>query len=322
MSHELAFFTDGRARLAYVGSVPWHGLGQALTPNAPIEVWAKEAGMDFEIKGSPVAYKTESGKTFAFGKKQVLYRADTEEALSVVGEKYKVVQPMEVLEFFRNLVADQGFALETAGVLFGGAKYFAMARTGNEIMLSDNDKVRQYLLLMTSCDGTLRTTAKMVDTRVVCNNTIQMATHEKGGAQVKISHTSAFDAGKLQVDLQVFDELWAARAVQIELLAKTKVTAQQAVQFVINLVGDATRTLEENKSISAVGKVLSLYDGFGKGSELGSAKETAWGLVNSISEYQDWHVGKSQDHRLASAYAYGGSQLKMQAFDAALALTA
>jgi hypothetical protein len=46
MAHELASTND----MAFVGETPWHGLGNQLPKNQPIEVWQKSAGMDFEIK--------------------------------------------------------------------------------------------------------------------------------------------------------------------------------------------------------------------------------------------------------------------------------
>lgn len=321
MAHELAFFTDGRARMAYVGETPWHHLGQQLQPGASLDVWAKQSGMDFEILGAPVTFKAASGKTYPQGTKQVLYRADTDEPLGVVGNKYKVVQPIQILEFFKNLVSEQGFQLETAGVLFNGAKYWALARTGNEIKLKGGDLTRQYLMLTTACDGSLRTTAKMVDTRVVCNNTIQMAVGETSG-EIKVSHSSTFDAFKVQTDLGVYDGAWADHIAKIKAMCNRKVTDLEAIQFVTNLFGDTERPLEDNKTIPAVGKVLGLFAGNGKGAELSSAKGTAWGLLNSATEYVDWHIGKSQDRRLESAWLYGGSNLKMQAFNDAFALAA
>ena len=42
--------------MAYVGSTPWHGLGNQLTENQPIDVWAKEAGMDWTIRKAPVRF--------------------------------------------------------------------------------------------------------------------------------------------------------------------------------------------------------------------------------------------------------------------------
>lgn len=321
MAHELAFFTDGRARMAYLGDTPWHGLGQVLTPDSPIEVWAQESGMDFTIAGSPVIFTAQSGKTYAQGTKQVLYRTDTDEPLGVVGNKYKVVQPVTILEFFRNLVEDQGMQLETAGVLFNGAKYWALARTGNEATIH-GDQIKQYLMLATACDGTLRTTAKMVETRVVCKNTIQMAAGEHGGAEVKVSHSTTFNAGEVQADLGIMDASWKLHVDQVTSLSERRVTNDEAINFVIQLFGKPDKLVEGNKNIPAVGKVLGLFNGYGKGSELSAANGTAWGLVNATSEYLDWHIGKNQDRRLESAWMYGGSNLKQEAFQLALKLVA
>lgn len=33
--------------MAYANATPWHGLGNHLTENQPIEVWAQQAGMDW-----------------------------------------------------------------------------------------------------------------------------------------------------------------------------------------------------------------------------------------------------------------------------------
>lgn len=321
MAHELAFFTDGRARMAYVGQTPWHGLGQVLTPNAPLEVWAKEAGLDFEIKGSPVAYKTESGKTFAYGKKQVLYRADTDEALSVVGDKYKVHQPMEVLEFFRDLVADQGFQLETAGVLFNGAKYWALANTGQEVRIKGQDVLKGYLMLATACDGTMRTVARRTSVRVVCNNTLEMSSTD-AASDVKVSHSSVFDANKIKEELGLMEKGWNDFAESAKVLADIKVTNQQAVDFVIKLLGDSTKPVEAQPNMTNISKVLQLFDGQGKGSDLKSSQGTAWGLVNAVTEMVDWHKGRDQNRRLEAAWFYSGNDLKTRAFNEAMLLAA
>lgn len=323
MAHLLNLFTDGRARMAYIGETPWHGLGQQLTENADLETWAREAGMDFEILGSPVSYKTAAGQTFALPSKQVLYRADTSNALGVVGSRYQVVQPRTILEFFRNLVEEQGFKLETAGVLFNGSKYWALASTGEEIKLKGDDRVRQHLMLATACDGSLKTTAKFVSTRVVCNNTISVALGEDNPAgTVKVSHSSSFDAGEVQADLGLVDEAWKHHAEAIKAMTKRKVTEEEAVQFAIELVGDPKRTPADNQSIPAVGTLLSLYAGNGLGAELPSAANTAWGLLNAATEYVQWHIGKNQDRRLEAAWFYQNNRLASYAFNLANKLAA
>lgn len=49
MAHELE-------TMAYVGQTPWHGLGNALPAQQPIEVWAAQAGMDWSICETPVRF--------------------------------------------------------------------------------------------------------------------------------------------------------------------------------------------------------------------------------------------------------------------------
>jgi hypothetical protein len=53
MAHQLE-------QMAYVGETPWHGLGNQLTQNQPIEVWAQQAGMDWRIESSNVSYMAQN----------------------------------------------------------------------------------------------------------------------------------------------------------------------------------------------------------------------------------------------------------------------
>ncbi len=52
-------------QMAYVGQTPWHGLGNQLSQNQPIEVWAQQAGIDWRIEYSDVSYvaKNERGQS-------------------------------------------------------------------------------------------------------------------------------------------------------------------------------------------------------------------------------------------------------------------
>ena len=150
--------------MAYTGLTPWHGLGNQLPEKQPLEIWAQAAGMDWQIKESPVHFSIDNVHNASmfgsFDEQKVLYRSDTNSALSVVSNRYQVVQPMEVLEFYHDLTEQAGFELETAGVLKGGKKFWALARTGQTSALKGKDVSNGYILLATACDGTLATTAQ------------------------------------------------------------------------------------------------------------------------------------------------------------------
>jgi phage/plasmid-like protein (TIGR03299 family) len=177
MAHQIDE-TLGTAAIAYVGEKPWHRLGTEMQPDAPLEDWITCAGLDWTVQPSETYYKV-NGEFFAVKGKKTLYRSDVGAELAVVGDGFKVVQPREVIEFFRDLVENNGMRLSTAGALFGGRRFWALAELGKDFEVVSGDKVAGNLLLTTAVDGTLQTTAKFVSTRVVCQNTMSIAMGEK-----------------------------------------------------------------------------------------------------------------------------------------------
>ena len=324
MAHELAQSSD----MAYVGNTPWHGLGNQLPKNQPIEVWQKAAGMDWDIKQTEVLFNSASGNGGNMlnlrlnSDATVLYRSDTLEALSVVSARYKVVQPHDVLEFYRDLVSVGGFELETAGVLKGGKKLWALARTGQETVLAGGDKVKAYLLLATSCDGSLATTAQFTSVRVVCNNTLQMAVGDNKGA-IRVPHSTIFDPLAVKRSLGLGMSSWDKFSESIKAMSQRPVNKFEVMSYLVNVLGDPEVPLQDQPNQKAIQTVYNLYSGEGKGSNLSAANGTVWGLVNGVTEFVDTHRrARNQDYRLDSAWFGQGAQIKQKAFDRALLLTA
>ena len=81
-------------------------------------------------------------------------------------------------------------------------KFWALERTGKETVIKGNDLVKGYLLLATSCDGTLATTATHTTVRVVCNNTLAVALNGESGA-VKVPHSTVFNAQEVKRKLGI-----------------------------------------------------------------------------------------------------------------------
>ena len=68
-------------------------------------------------------------------------------------------------------------------------------------------------------------------------------------------------------------------------------------------------------------KAKNLFEGQGLGAELSSAKGTAFGLLNSVTEFVDHQrKARSIDHRLDSAWFGQGAVIKQRALDEALRL--
>lgn len=314
--------------MGYVGQQPWHGLGTRLAPDQPLEVWAQQAGMDWRIEATDVHFIAGHpfpGSLQRYPEQKVLYRSDSKAPLSVVSKRFKVVQPVEVLEFYRDLTEIGGYEMETAGVLKEGRKLWALARTGQSVTLKGGDTINGYLLLATACDGTLATTAQFTSVRVVCNNTLAIALRD-GASAVKVPHRSEFDPQAVKQQLGVAVTPWSSFADHIRELANCRM-AEKAVEGFLTKVfayghsGTAPHAATFNEQ--AVQKVLALYAGQGKGSELSSARGTAWGLLNSVTEYVDHHRrSRSYDSRRDAAWFGQGAQAKQRAWNEVVKLVA
>jgi phage/plasmid-like protein (TIGR03299 family) len=315
-------------KMAYVGETPWHQLGSALPARQPLEVWAKEAGMDWTICETPVRYMADQagalGQIMTFDDQKILYRSDTKAALSVVSGRYQVVQPREVLEFYRDLTEISGFELETAGVLKAGKKFWALARTGKEASLKGSDLVRGYVLLATSCDGSLATTATPTTIRVVCNNTLTIAINGATSA-VRVPHSTAFDAQGVKKQLGIAVSHWDSFMYRMKTLSERKVKPHEAMNYFLKVLCQADSHVDLAQGLMnerALKRVQAIYDGSaGKGAELASSQGTAWGLLNAVTQYVDHERrARTQDHRLDSAWFGQGAALKQRALDKALQL--
>jgi phage/plasmid-like protein (TIGR03299 family) len=322
MAHELTIRKNKQAEMAFVGEKPWHGLGNELKPGASIETWVKAAGMDWNVERSPVVYKVGEDLR-SFGLKNVLYRSDTNEALGVVSNQYKIMQPKAVLEFFRDLCENNDFKLETAGTLFGGRIYWALANIGEQSDVLKGDRILGRLLLSTSADGTKSTVAKFLATRVVCNNTLTVGMREAGGSSARVSHRSEFDAATVYTDLGIGHDQFAAFMKNAKILTEIKVTDKDSELFLENLLnkhGGVDRGEKVAKSKPFL-QTLELYKGKGKGADMAGVKGTAWGLVNAVTEYMDHHRRAAlADNRLNNTWFGFGERLKSAAFDLAMNL--
>ncbi|MES2363297.1 MAG: DUF932 domain-containing protein [Pseudomonadota bacterium] len=321
MPHEINSF-------AYTGDAPWHSLGNRLPAKQPLEVWAAAAGMNWEIRETPVRFQpagSPESSVLAFEDQKVLYRSDNNKALSVVSRRYRTVQPEQILAFYKGLTEASGFELETAGVLKEGRKLFALAKTGKQTVLKGGDRVDGYILLATSCDGTLATTATHTTVRVVCANTLAAAIDGAKGA-VKVPHNTIFDPDLVKSQLGIAVSQWDAFMYRMKELTHRKVKDSEIETFlrkVLSLPEGAVSPTERVTHARSLKKLHALYLGEGRGADLASAKGTAFGLLQACTQWVDHERrARNQDYRRDSAWFGQGASLKERALSEALELLA
>lgn len=288
---------------------------------------------------------------------RAIVRQDTDEVFQVATDRYHPIQNEEIVEFFREYCEAGHARMETVGGLNGGSKVWALAKlnggTETAIDSKGEDQVKGYLLLATSHDGSLRTVGKATQVRVVCYNTLSAALGLTGGKlpreleanEFRMKHSRKFSpAVKAEAQTvmgMAIQQIQAVNRVASE-LAKVKVDDKGRFEFITRLLGTSAMQDEPQAiavklsvesddaflkslgiattadELSRVGR--SIYDSMlqSPGSQLQSAKGTAWGMVNGVTWYVDHERGRNQDNRLSGAWFGEGDRLKRDAVKVAV----
>lgn len=325
MAHQIDLTNSTHGAMAYVGDTPWHKLGTKVLPDDSLEKWQEAAGLNWEAQRSLVRFTIPGPQTHLHevDDKYVLYRDDTKAPLSIVSDRYRVVQPRDVLDFFKIFVEETGqFEMETLGALQGGKKIWGLARAKDSTLNLAGDKIARYLLMATSFDGSLSTTIQQTSVRVVCNNTLSLSMargerlHEPS---IRLTHLSQFKPADI-VARMTLEEDWEAFSTLIDLFARRSCNALMARAFFTKAL-DLKPANDGKLSRSAWAKLAHLEDirQAAPGWDTKSAKNTMWGVANAVTYYVD-HVikSKSQGARLDKAWFGEGKHVKTRVMAALL----
>ena len=311
--------------MAYANEVPWHGLGNNIDADSTIEDWQRQSGLDWTVSKRQVLFNAPDHRRMEFGgtpitpfkDKFVLARDTDNTPFSVVSDRYKPVQPKDVLEFFRDLIATHGMTIETAGSLKDGKRIWALAKTGDAHKVLGSDLVDSYLLLATSYDLTFSTLAQFTSVRVVCNNTLQQSLKDYI-SRVSIPHFRDFNATQIHEQLGLGRAQWGAFSQALDAIAKIKLDSAKAKE----VLGKVFVTPEKEITYvdPQVEKIMRLFEGKAIGADI--AGQTGWGLVNAVTEYADHHKrARSQGNRLDNAWFGATANIKDAVFHEVLELT-
>lgn len=264
----------------------------------------------------------QNGGMHTWPQRKVLYRSDTGAPLSVMSDNFNTVQPSDILNLYSKIAEVAGFTLETAGSLIGGRKIWALARVSDGADVTGVDRVRPYVLLATSYDGSMATTVKEVVERVVCNNTIQIAMNERGGREIRVLHSMKWTdeiAERVRMDLGFVHNAYEQFIVSARALAGRPMSGVEADEFVAHLLepyyggmksDGGVRDVRESKGYK---RILELFNGAAIGRDMAGGANR-WGMLNAVTQLIDHERGKSDSSRINSAWFGTGNAMKERAF--------
>lgn len=308
-----------------VREVPWHGLGQIVN-SAPTAAEAiKLAGLDWRVNTHPVHHSDPilgfSGEIQGY---KAMVRSDNQKTLSIMGSNYTPLQNEDAFSFFNPFV-DAGLAsFQTAGSLREGRIVWVLAELNKApIEVGNGDPVSKYLLLSNSHDGTMAVRVGFTPIRVVCNNTLSMAHDSNASKLIRIRHCKKVkdNVEALQDVINAMDASFEATAEQYKYLSKIAINSKHlekyiSIVFKTNPNGDERDKLRDKKMQELI---TNLFEN-GAGQNLKSAKGTAWGAYNAVTEYLTHERGSNAEKRLNSNWFESSKRFNEAALHEALVM--
>ena len=320
MAHELFQMTNGEWSMirAEDSAATWHGNESIIPTDAGFQGFLDHPVTNFKFLRSKVRYAVSHNPNdpmLEMPSKHVILRSDNHQPIAIVGEDFNIVQPRQVVEFFQDLCESNHLKMDNVGIIRNGAKFWALARTGNEVAIGGSDIVKQYVLLATAVDGSMATTAKHSSLRTVCSNTLHQSL-ANGEPAVKVRHSKVFNETEVKLELGLMDRTFAEFGEYAEAMHKTVVSVSEAQRWLVGLLTEQN-SLDDTEVAEFINKsrtFQAFWGGFTRGP---GAEQTLWGLLNGVTYTVDHVRGRSFDTRFDSAQFGAGANLKAAAWEKA-----
>jgi phage/plasmid-like protein (TIGR03299 family) len=326
MAHNLNFNEQtGQFSFYTVREKAWHNLGHVSDQYENSSEVLKKAQLDYLVEKQPMIYTFPSGKVLVSDEDFYTFRTDTEQILGKgLKADYTVVQNVEAFAFFDAIAKDEGILYETAGALGNGERVFITAKLPSYIKVGNDDIIENYLFLTLSHDGKSCLIGALTPTRIVCNNTLNIALQNCTN-MVKIRHTP-----NVQDQLKEAHKVMGMVNTLTPLLeqafnnwAKVKITDKQVYRLIQMAMAPDKETLhniKEGKEELNSGKYNNMvlgamgYAQVAESQQLDTTKGTLFGAFNAITGYfQNVRDYPTPEAKIDSVIYGGFAQKKAQA---------
>lgn len=258
MAHEI----EGN-RMIYVGEKPWHDRGvqidasvfAGLTPEQAIAKAIQLSSLDYTVSRvrmqMPAVYESPTGEVITDGRmvdQWAVVRDTDHSILGFVGPDWRPVQNAKAFSPLAPFLA-AGCTIETAGCLFQGARVWMLLRINKPdsvIVSRTDDRIAKYLLAAVGHDGKMSYQLGYTPTRVVCNNTLAIATAAGESTHIRIRHGIGADAAidALKAEIEKVDARFERTAEIFRALANKEIRSDADLHAYFDAVFPPPRKAE------------------------------------------------------------------------------
>lgn len=315
MSHELEI-VNGKAQMAYAGQLPWHHLGTKVEDDLTPAEFQKAAGLDWDVVEVP-AGGYHKGEYIESGRKMLLREHDSKFLTMITGD-WNPVQNSEAFEFFADFCDVGALKMETAGSLKDGQWIWVLAKSTDAFELFGGDKIEAYLLFSNPHIYGRGIDIQFTPTRVVCNNTLNVALNTDAKNRVRFNHRRVFDADLAKDMLGLASDKMDGFKTMAQFLGTKAFKQDRLAEYFDDVFPGYSKKDKEDadrKTSKSALRAMEVLD-TQPGAEF--AKGTWWQAFNAVTYLVDHEIGKSDESRLTSNWYGANKQLKTRALDKAI----
>ena len=313
MAHELEMI-NGEAQMAYVGDVPWHGLGTKVDRELTPDQFQKVAGLDWTVEKQPLVTAT----GIPIKNKEALVRSSDNSILDVVGTGWNPVQNSEAFEFFHDYVMAGDMEMHTAGSLKDGQMVWALAKTKESFELFNGDQTDNYFLFTNPHQFGKSINIRMTPIRVVCNNTLTLSLSQSTDKMVTVNHRKAFDPDMVKEQMGIAKEKMEQYKSMAAFLGGKRATGDNVIQYFNEVFGAPAKEKEDGVLPFTSRNAKIAMENLNTQPGANFAEGSWWQAFNSVTYMTDHLQGREGDSRLQSAWYGRNRKVKLNALDKAL----
>jgi phage/plasmid-like protein (TIGR03299 family) len=259
----------------------WHGLG-TVVQEAPDSLTAlKLAGLDWDV----IPEKVYLADGTEIPEMRVNVRSSDRMVLGNTSEKYKIVLNRDAFAFTDELVKSKKAKVtyESAGALNHGRRIWILAHLPAEKILGE--EIVPYLVFTNSFDGSQAITAALTPTRVVCQNTLNIALREAKRSW-SIRHMGDIEGKKKDAAMTLgltFDYMKEMNEVA-EKYQQTKINKNKfgAILEMVFPVEEKDSDRQRNNALALRQQVSDIY---AEAQDLRKFAGDAWGVYNAFADF-------------------------------------
>jgi len=316
MAHEIDMSVAGGSA-AFAREPAWHGLGKVL----PDVMTGAEA-----IQAAGLGWKVEKRQLMRLNKDQIVFpeddtysvvREDTDKTLGVVSGKYQPCQNDE-LSGFLDAVIGTGAKIESAGALHGGKRIWFLCNLKESFDVVPGDQVKPYALFVNGHDGRTRLRVLPTTVRVVCANTLTVATNgETLGCTIVHNGKLTENVERARESLGLVHTAVERMKIEAKFLAAKQVRQDDLARFFVRQVEGMNLSKERAEVVLHQIAVVSRDEI----NNLTGMRGSAWAAYNAFSEWVDHAQRRTGlDARVESIWMGEGARQKSRAWGQLLAL--